>query len=70
MAAQRQDEVRYFPSFVTSTVVHGAEKEWYVDRCELTVERHLDGRGQEQAGNRTQHRTEGQLADLPICFRV
>ena len=37
---------------------------------ELTVEPHLDGRGQEQPGTRTQHRTEGQLADLPICFRV
>ena len=32
VAAQRQGEIR-FPSFVTSTVVHGAGKEWDIDRC-------------------------------------
>ena len=32
VAAQRQGEIR-FPSSVTSTVVHGAEEEFHIDRC-------------------------------------
>ena len=32
VAAQRQGEIR-FPSSVTSTVVHGAGKEWHINRC-------------------------------------
>ena len=96
VAAQRQGEIR-FPSFVTSTVVHGAGKEWDIDRCTpiprsqessggatsrcirasvTWFERHVEdivavpGRGQEQLGTRTQHRTQGQFAHLLICFRV